>query len=294
MKYIKFIFKYSICLIIICLISSIFWVPYTAILSDSTYPPLDILDKSILKQGKEELKKHKVLIAGISRDNFSAIKHVIKRIENLGSEFADYRAVIFENDSSDGTKLTLWFWQILNNKVTILSEDFKNKKRPSIKFLADLRNKYIDYLKDKHLDFDIVFIIDMDMKKGWDMRGIYDSFARIDKWDAVCANGIHTKHGNMWDAFAFRNDEFNKTTDYPNFWEEVIPPIQKIYLPGTELIKVKSCFGGMAFYKRKVIDSCRYDSINEDCEHVFFHDCISAKNNGTMYMNPNMIIKYRD
>lgn len=256
--------------------------PYTETLNESNYYALDVLDNEVLSKGKEELQKHKLLVLGITRDNSGALSHVIQRIENLGKEFKDYKVVLFENDSKDGTKFTLWLWKLLNWNVTILNEDFNIKKRPDIKFMANARNKYLDYINGEYPEYDIVLILDMDMKNGWDERGIYDSFAKISDWDVVCGNGLFTKdgeYGHMYDAFAFRSDEFPHGPEQDNYWTDLVLKVQKKYLPGTQMVPVKSCFNGMAFYKRKSMDrKCVYDSMrysssyfNEECEHVIYH-----------------------
>lgn len=76
--------------------------------------------------------------------------------------------------------------------MTIISEDFHNKKRPSIQFLAEIRNKYLHEIqKEKYESFDIVIAMDMDLYKGIDPRGIAHSFSKINEWDMVCSNGIN-------------------------------------------------------------------------------------------------------
>jgi len=52
---------------------------------------------------------------------------------------------------------------------------------------------------------------------------------------------------------------------------------------------VISCFGGLAIYKIKDIINCKYDSINNTCEHIPFNKCV-----GNMYMNTNQKIIYFD
>ncbi|MBP9792091.1 MAG: hypothetical protein KBC27_02660 [Rickettsiales bacterium] len=200
---------------------------------------------------------------------------------------------IFENDSHDHTKEFFDKWQKDNHKVTIISEDFHNKKRPSIKFLADIRNRYLDkLLQDKqYRDFDLVIMLDMDMFFGFDVRGILDSLAKIQDWDVVCSNGI-TRGNRMYDAFAFRSDTFPWSPDKEDYWSIIVPSIQKIYNPNTGLVSVHSCFGGMAIYKKNFLQGCRYDSIKEDCEHVYLHQCMREKNKARITMNPTQIVRY--
>lgn len=293
---------------------------------------LDVIPENILTAGKAEMAKHKLIITAIARDNAQDFSIMVRNIENIGSYFADYRVLIFENDSSDGTKQALEAWRINNPKVDYISHDFNNKKRPSIKFMAECRNQYIDGINDpKYDDFDIMMAIDMDFYKGVDIRGIEDSFSKINQWDGVCSNGVRSSDGDkLYDVFAFRNDEFPWSPKqweaicvgdgskwvkiceagiaYRGYWQYfkakwlggsskfywalILPQIRMQYVVTLPLIPVKSCFGGMAFYKRDFIKDCRYDSIDGDCEHVEFHKCLREKNNGIMMMNPAQIIRY--
>lgn len=254
------------------------------------------LNPKELTIGKKELSEHKVIICGITRDNGRELPHVIKHIKNTAKLFKDYKVIIFENDSTDSTKKILHNWYNDDKKVKIITKNYHIKKRPSIAFLAQARNFYLDEIlrNPQYKDFDILMIVDLDMKYGWDIRGVYHSFYHIDKWDAVCSNGIYTIAGHMWDAFAFRSNEFPETP-YTNkgYWEEIIPTIQKIYPVGSDFVYVNSCFGGLAFYKKSAIQKCRYESIHEDCEHVHFHNCMKEKYDAKIMMNPSQIIRYR-
>lgn len=256
---------------------------------------LDVLDKKELVLGASEMKKHKVIICGITRDDATYFPKIKSYIEFLGSKFADYRVIIFENDSKECSKKLLSIWKDKNDKVQIVSKDFNNRKRPSIKFLADARNYYINEMANnsEYEGFDMVAIIDMDMAYGFDIRGIENSFTQIDRWDAVCSNGVFAED-RMYDAFAFRSDEFPYTPNevgQKKYWHEVVGKIQRRYLPNESLVPVHSCFGGLAFYKRDKMNNCVYDSVENDCEHVAFHRCI-RNNHGTIMMNPSQMIRY--
>ena len=255
---------------------------------------LDILDPQMLQAGEEELAKHKVVVVGIVRDNMLDVYYTKQYIEHTGKFFKDYRVIIFENDSADGTRWLLNNWAKEHDRVKIISKDFGLIKRPSIKFMADSRNHYIDELAkgQKYKDFDMIMMLDMDMGQGWDMRAIFDSFSKIDKWDAVCANGIF-RGTRMRDMFAFRNDEFPEVpSQTPDYSTRVLHQGQRNYPVGSDMVPVDSCFGGMAFYKRKAIEGCRYDSIDGDCEHVLFNECVRERNHGRIFMNPSQVIRY--
>jgi hypothetical protein len=295
---------------------------------------LDSLDKEDLQMGKDEMLKHKVIIVGITRDNAKEFPSMVRHIENVGGFFQDYRVVLIENDSKDGTKKNLALWQLDNPRVKIVTQDFGNKKRPNHKFLAEMRNYYLEAIEAKEYEgFDMVMIIDMDMERGIDIRGIEDSFSKINQWDSVCSNGILSSSKNvMYDVFAFRNDQFpwtpsqwqeicdnknrsdkwsevcdkgrlNFNGDFSDleglwfdkdrlYWKLIMPQGKKIYPVNAPLMPVQSCFGGMAIYKRDFIQDCRYDSIDNDCEHVPFYQCMKDKNNARVMMNPSQVIRY--
>ena len=259
-------------------------------------PALDELDTNNLATGIKEMKNHKLIMTGITRDNAADWPIMVKHMEYLGGFFKDYRVIIFENDSTDGTKALLSHWEANNPKVQIISQDFFNPKRPSYKFMADVRNKYLESMASDsaYNDFDMVMIVDMDASYGFDVRGIQDSFAKIDKWDAVCSNGISTSKGKMFDMFAFRNAQFpSKPADGSlKYWFWDLHKGQISYPVNSPWVEVDSCFGGLAFYKREYIQDCYYDSIEEDCEHVAFHKCLKEKHQGRMFMNPNQMLKY--
>ncbi len=278
-----------------CIATKTIYHPHPASIPLEYLKTLDQLDPNLLKLGREEMANHKLIIVGISRDNARDLPIMIKHIESIGSFFKDYRVIIFENDSTDGTKLGLDNWQINNSKVKIISKTYNNQKRPGYKFLAEIRNLYLDALEAKqYKQFDLVMMLDMDMAYGIDIRGIEDSFSTFNPWDAVCSNGIYNQAGNMFDIYAFKNKEF---TDRPSnnqfkYWFWTAYWGKKIYPIGTPLVPVDSCFGGLSFYKKEFIKACRYDSIDDDCEHLSFHQCLKDKHHGRMLMNPSQVIRY--
>ena len=179
---------------------------------------LDSLDSLTLAEGQKEMSKHKVVIVGITRDNIKDIPIMIKHIEYIGSLFADYRVILFENDSIDGTKKALDEWKTMSSKVNIISKDCGNEKRPGHLFMAEARNNYLEALEgEEYNEFDILMIVDMDFSYGIDVRAAQDSFSKIDQWDAVCSNGVKSKD-RMFDSFSFRSEELPWTSKK---WQEI-------------------------------------------------------------------------
>ena len=58
------------------------------------------------------------------------------------------------------------------------------------------------------------------------------------------------------------------------------------------LIPVNSAFGGIAIYKIKSIQECRYNGLYDDegekCEHVDFNECIRSKG-GKIFINSSFL-----
>ncbi len=260
---------------------------------------LDFIDDSILERGGLAMKDKRALFVGITRDNGDHISGSIALIESVGKKFKEYKAIIFENDSTDSTKKILSLWKSNNKNVKVLNKSFGIKKRPSILFLAKVRNFYVDEInKTEYDDYDYVFVVDMDMSYGIDVRGVQDSFSKSDRWDVVCSNGISSRNGEMYDAFAFRNDEFPYSpAEYKkkfgkSYWKQYVQTIQKIYSPQDDMIEVDSCFNGLAIYKKNLFRGCKYDSVEEDCEHIFLHKCMKGNYDARIFMNPAQVIRY--
>lgn len=246
---------------------------------------LDQLPVDVLETGKQHMSYQKVIICGIAQDNVNELSIMMKYMELTGQLFLDYRIIIFENDSIDGTKDLLSNWSSTNDKVKIITHDYHNMKRPAISFLAEARNYYLYEISNHTIlynDYDIMMIVDMDMKYGWDMRGIYHSFYHINDWDMICSNGVGHHSGSMYDRFAFQLLNIgNQTRWHTRFYE-----------PDSGLVPVKSCFGGLAFYKLSSIYECYYDITSEGCEHKSFHNCMKSQHDGRLYLNPTQIIRY--
>ena len=283
--------------------------------NDTISQALDFIPRATLINGAKEMLMHKEIFMGTARDNSKEIKPVLKYISMTGSMFRDYRVIIIENDSKDGTLELLMNWKLEHpGKVQIINKTFNLQKRPSLRFLSSIRNLYLFEAKNNsaYNDFDVFIVVDMDMTYGWDLRGVLHSFSKYDEWDVVSANGIFNQHFWMYDLLAFR---VNKTTTNETFHRPNKEDIKNgkfnmggyfsylfnthgkiVYKPSNTsdyLVPVDSAFGGMAFYKRKITKDCYYDSELEDCDHPTLHDCIQTRNGGKIFLNPAMLIKYR-
>lgn len=263
-------------------------------------------------------------VCGIVRDAARGLRRNIPEVRKVASRFADFRVVMIENDSKDGTKRVLSEWMGKEpGRVFAQMEDAglgspvpkaadAGGKNPFFTLarvgrLAGLRNRYLDVV-DKWAETgefvpDYLLVVDMDVAR-FEADAAMTSFAPGREWDAVCAFGHSTSpklRRRYHDAFALTP------------WEERFEPQteRKIRLrseafgglrPGDEWVRVASGFGGAAFYRREAVAGLRYADpplANDDprveakCEHYSL--CLGMIERGfdRIYLNPAMTLKYQ-
>ena len=106
---------------------------------------------------------------------------------------------MIENDSSDRTPDRLRAWARANPRVRAVTLRLKEtNKRPSIGFLASVRNRYLDIIErdPEYVGFGVLAVIDLDLDD-LDLSGVAatarwcDRLARDGtRWGGVTANGV--------------------------------------------------------------------------------------------------------
>lgn len=267
--------------------------------------------------GMPELKDKSIIVCGIVRNAAKGLRRNIPVIDTLCSYFGEYRIVFYENDSKDTTKEVLAAWQKTNPKrICILSEDYDTtsaiptesevKGNPffserRIQKMADLRNRYMDYIEKHQWNADYLMVVDMDVQR-IDLKGVLSSFADTRGWDAVTAYGYSTSpklRKRYHDTYALTayGDEGNPQT------EEKIKRLAEKYAlrKGEEdWIRVFSAFGGMAIYRYERVKGLRYQVLpNKDsrvevrCEHFSLYWQMAKQGEIEVYINPKMKIEYQ-
>ena len=258
-----------------------------------------------------------IIVCGIVRDAERALKHNLPVMEALSNEFASFRMIVFENDSKDGTKEVLRHWQgVMGEKLAVISNDrgagrtipsssnagvnpFYSSRR--ISRMVDLRNQYMDYVADNHLDANYLMVIDLDVVD-FSLKGILSSFNLGVDWDAVCANcrSLSPKLRRRYhDAYALTEygDQHNPQTE-----EKILSLSEKFssIRPGDAPVRVFSAFGGIAIYKFEAIKGLKYELLfNADsrvevrCEHFSICAQMAQKGYDKVYINPELEIKYQ-
>ena len=143
---------------------------------------------STVARGYLRMRQRRVVIGGLARNVGSVLPVTIRRIEQLGLAFDDYRVVIYENDSSDDTLAQLTNWMRANPKVSIVTEVHQDPEhRPCRSLSRACRMAYYraqcqDFIAGHYRDFDDVILVDTDLEGGWSYDGIANSFGHND-WD---------------------------------------------------------------------------------------------------------------
>lgn len=265
-----------------------------------------------------DLKNRKIVVCGIVRDAENGLKKNIPVVNGICSCFEDYKVVIYENNSKDGSKHVLKKWHDSdNNHVFVIMENCDRERVvPSqkevkcnpffssqrIAKMASLRNKYLQYVEDKGWYPDYLMVVDLDVAS-INHNAILSSFRDDIEWDAVTAFGYSTSPKltkRYHDTYALTEygDEDKPQT------EEKIQLLADKYgkLKVTDnWIRVFSAFGGLAIYRYEAIKGLRYRVIeNNDkrvevkCEHYSICQQMRKKGGDRIYINPAMVVKYQD
>ena len=260
----------------------------------------------------------KLLVVGTTRNCGKTLEKNINQILQACRDFDEVSFYVVESDSEDNTKAVL----------SRLERKFPNFKYISMGTLQDsipdrverirfCRNKYIDYLKERQNSgerYDFVLVVDLDrVNSKLSKKAVNSCFSTNQVWDACFAN----QRFGYYDLYALRSPDwvdhdifkelraslshiqpktgnFSKLRSY--FQQDKIRKIHiyknmKRIPPKHSWIKVKSAFGGAAFYRADILSSTDYSAMNsnnEICEHVDLN--IKLYNKGmNLFINPKFI-----
>ena len=238
--------------------------------------------------------EQRVVICGLARDLEWILPDTLRRLESLGKMFADYRIVIYENDSIDRSVEILEEFQKQNPRVHLLNDLLGDPLNRSIRCfdrgerMARYRNRYREFIAENFSDFDRAIIIDMDLPGGWSESGVAHTMGHTD-WDFVGSNGLIKRQYLIgekllqYDAWAFRTYGSYQvlSTREVNYqrWD-----LEAGFVP------VYSCFGGLGIYRMKAMLNCSYKG--GDCEHVPLHQQMREQGMTKLFLNPFQITDY--
>lgn len=205
----------------------------------------------------------KVLICGIAKNVEHAIPNTIQSTEELGTQFLDYKVIIYENNSTDRTKQLFSEWASRNNRVTFLSENVIEQGEREER-IARARNRVLDRAMAACFDdYKYVIMADLDILHPWDIENIVDSILHPSTtWDAILANG-------GYDLYALRTPEIPIGYELIGamYWNRLDNAIRNklsrldYWNQSKPWIPVYSAFGGLGIYKRDSIKGCKYSAV---------------------------------
>ncbi|KAJ1439158.1 hypothetical protein B484DRAFT_444171 [Ochromonadaceae sp. CCMP2298] len=286
--------------------------------------------------GLDTMKTSNITIIGLGKGLRLDLRTILFQLEDLSSRFSYSRAILVldQIDPAQRRRLLNWAEQSSHNRTLLLDTQKSiayhalrpNQQLPREATLAAARNAALTAFRALP-PTEYVISFDMDII-GYDMHGVEDSFGQSRSWDVACSHGV-VLYGVYRDAYAFRTAGVSTNhhlsgSDHQFFdiSDEQAAANKVSYLRtkkklhrmmerstgvtgatgGTgggqgKLLKVDSCFGGLAIYKAKAMEGCWYNWHSEspyvvDCEHVFMHQCLAAKNNATIVTNNNMKLWY--
>lgn len=269
-----------------------------AVFPEGAFPPVEACAAdyaSRCQRGYAAMAKSRVVITGLARNLAGILPMTIARVERLCRLFADHRVVIYENDSSDATKLLLQRWAGSDPRVHVTLENHRDPRNPSTRCLARAermaryRTRCQELVLEAGEHFDATIVLDLDVTGGFSLDGVANSFGH-DGWDFIGSNGlVFRRHGlavnalRQYDMWALRFDA--GMTPIPTAFAG-----RHVYHRGESLVPVACCFGGLGIYRMGAFRVGTYSP--SDCEHVTFHRSLIAAGHGRLFLNPSQILVY--
>ena len=258
-----------------------------------------------------------VIVCGIVRNAASGLRRNIPAVNEICSRFKDYKVVIFENDSTDDTKLLLRGWQNANpGKVFCSMENIdKSKTIPTqgtvpgnpffserrINKMAFYRNKYMQFIDDNYLTADYLMVVDLDVEKLFP-EAVFSSFTDAYEWDAVTAFGYSTSpqlKRRYHDTYIFQEWDRKGEAQTEEYMKQSADKFAHLK-PGDPWVRVAAAFGGLAFYRFEAVKGLRYQTLpNNDSsvtvygEHYSIYTQMIERGFDKFYLNPSMYLKYQ-
>ena len=76
--------------------------------------------KRSVQKGYKNVKSKSIVICCLCRNIKHVFLHNKKKLEHIGRLFKKYKIILFENDSSDNSRMILKSWEKINKNVTLL------------------------------------------------------------------------------------------------------------------------------------------------------------------------------
>ena len=244
-----------------------------------------------VEYGRQQAKQRRVALVAICRNAMPFLPRTLSLVEKTGEMFADWRAFIFENDSTDGTKDVLK--AAAGGKLSVATTD---NGRPHLNYtktsdrtiaLAEYRNNCRLWCESQCRDYDYAIVFDTDAWGGWSIDGIANTIGHLEDDEYRNASGMGSYSWAVWgppvwpqptecqyDAWACRWTWWQERQNmlWFHLWH---PPV------GSPPVRMNSCFGQLGVYRLGDYISGTY--AGGDCEHVAHWKSMR----GDCYLNPS-------
>lgn len=253
---------------------------------------------------RKPLAEASILIVGLARDCEAVLAGEIGRLLKAFSCARSLRVLVIESDSSDGT-------------VNVLANLAEQDARIAFRSLGDLaptlperseriahcRNEYLRCIREDpcYHDVDYVVMADLDGVNALLTAEAVSSLDGFHQWDVCAANQL----GPYYDIWALRHATWCPTDCWRQFallrrhgmsyfraWTGSILSKMIRIDPAGPWLEVDSAFGGLAIYRRPLLEDVWYDGRTEDgealCEHVPFHEEL-LRRGSKIFINPALI-----
>jgi hypothetical protein len=235
----------------------------------------------------QNVSEKKILLLAPVKNAEKGFERSKRNIEKFASYFLDYRIIIYENNSTDRTKLLYQGWAQQQPKLIFISEDLDTQAiikvvktlrgSYSTELIARARNILLDEAFQKEYeDYDYLLMADLDAFSDWDIEEMLDSLCFPKKeWDAILPAATYDLYAIRGDQFLYNPDLFSGL-----IWYNLQDKTRKFYtdyLNQADWIKVESAFGGLCLFKKKAVENIRYKGLMspEYLTHVLNRDLSS-------------------
>lgn len=251
------------------------------------------------------LKAQNIVFGALARDCAKHLQATIRCLEELGSAFRDYKVVVYENDSTDGTAEMLQKWMRENPRVISINEVTEEPTIPAgsssvpypgqsihrIAKMAAYRNRVLEEVK-KRFEPDYFCFIDIDIES-FNPQDVMQAIEKAPAdWGALFANGqIILDYGShqctnpiQYDYYAYvplGTDPY-LSGDYAIRLEEnlAVAWVEQQRINRRRYHPCHSAFNGIGIYRWELIKDLEYiayqtpelKAVNASlCEHVPFN-----------------------
>lgn len=249
--------------------------------------------------------RYKFLLLGVIRNGGYALAENIKTIEESFSRYGSVDWFVVESDSDDETVQNLTLLSDAKPNFRFLSMGKLRDRHPQrTERISIARNRYLQELRNfsEYQNVDYVVVADLDGVNGQlSEAAIRSCWVDSPDWDVCCANQL----APYYDIWALRHREWSPNDcqiQYKFLVKNGFSAERALQVavfgrmirvaPARDWIEVDSAFGGLAIYRRQVLNSLIYKGLdsdgNEVCEHVSLHQQIKERG-GRIFINPRFI-----